>query len=211
MSLSKARAAEPPLIDDENTPLSPAGSSDAQTKYRAMRRQKFNKERGYGWIVTWMVFSIAWWLYVIYLAIAAALELTYVKPETFLPFYGWMWQLAVATFIQFFWFVLSISLAAVNAQAVSSNAAELPVPELRVSVSWHFVMFAVWGLAVGFMADLYAHRDPDNNPQQQTSFITKMWIVEMACLVTSIDPIRDFFRWLLDMMLVACKSPCYDF
>lgn len=207
---ARPRAPDAPDDDEEQSPMMTGDDGDMGGKFRVSRGLKYNRKQGRCAVITWHIFEAVWNAWLAYLIISGALELTYVNPAVYLAMEGWLIVLAATAGVSFGWLILGIVCAAKNSCAYSNKASELPCPELRTTVSWSFVLFAGWAVALGLMADVFAHRTSIDTPGQQASFITKMWVVELVCAVNILDWLRYVCRWMLDYILICCKSSCFD-
>ena len=178
--------------------------------YQARRQAKFDTDKHWGAIVAWVVLELTTLLFDMYIAISAILELVYYKPDTYLSYQGWMIVIAARTGVAFGWALTATIIASLNAKAVSDTEGSLPCPELHIGVFWYWVMFSVWAVNLGFQANLFANRQPVNGNSQETAFITYMWLDIIAVIISGLEVLRMYSRGMLDMMLLKCKSPCYD-
>jgi hypothetical protein len=209
-AISKVRSAASGLpVPDDSEEMDEL--MDTGGKYQDSRPQKFNRDNKRCQFWSFVSFFAIWILGVLFIGISAIMELTFISPGTYLPKATWTWILTAAAGVMFCWFVHIAVSAYMNKRAVDAGASELPCMEPYYTVTYaFFVQLAAWAIALGFEADVYAHNQSSNPQPQQESWITKMWIVEIAVLVSLGDPIRKLFGMFRDKALARTGSTCYD-
>ena len=183
---------------------------DVAGKFQMSRTIKYNHEQNKWAKWVYHSFEMGWIIYVMFLGASAGAELGYANPSLVWPFYTWAWLLTSAAIVKFIWWVAAVACATRNAIAVKNNASELPCMELRHTVSWTTVLLGLWVWVMAMMWQVWLNRVSPNTDAQQTSFITKMWMVVIIVIVNLLDWVRHVARMALDYMLIACGSPCYD-
>lgn len=204
-----ARATAPDLQEETSLMMSGNDDPNMEGKFRASRKISYNHKEGKCAVIAWHTIETCWQLYVLFLAASAIVEVSYAN-ETWLSKQTWLIFLAAATTVSFAWLTLASICAIRNANAVRHGAAELPCPELRTTVIWSTVLLGTWATALGFEAIVFINNTTANPEPQIRSWEVKMWIVIIVCLVNTLDWLRYVCRWMVDYMLICCKSPCYD-
>lgn len=183
--------------------------ADLAGRFQGMRDAKFDHDKSkwafwmhMGWFGAYILFDT-------FLLISAALGLTLFNDKIW-PFATWTWMLTGMTGFWFVWTMATVICALRNKWAVDRGEKELPCMEMYYTVSYSFFILAGWAVALGFMADLYAHRSvPDTNSQDE-SFETKLWIVVLVTSLNLWDPLRYIMGVARDKWIMWTKSTCFD-
>lgn len=179
-------------------------------KFQESSPIKFNHESSKWQFWVHLTFETAWILYLMFLVVTGIIALTYVSPDTIWPYQTWTWLLVGATGWMFLWFVSAFICSLRNKWAVDKGASELPCMQLRYTVSYMFFLLAGWAVVLGFTAELWANESTPVLQSEQTSYITKVWLIVLVASLNLLDPLRHLCGMARDRVLFACKSTWHD-
>jgi hypothetical protein len=215
MTNTRMKPQAPPVEDMSSSGESSMLIMDASAEDFMMGQFREERKQKYQHVAKpcekWTLFSFLladtlYTLFILGVAIYQAQNLTGV----FMAYETWLIIVAIRTAMTLGWAIAASVCADKNRQAVAAGATELPCPEAYITVTWWWMQLAAWAIALGFFAAFYWNvSNPDTNNQDQ-SFLIKLFIIIVACIISGMDVWRYMLRVPLDKILIRSKSNCHD-